>query len=79
MTDTTMTHTTMTDTTVTDTTTTVGGMCLVCGHTGAEHGSAVRICGGVGGLCQCHAYNPDEHPVQRLAAKRERDRLFAAG
>jgi hypothetical protein len=61
----------MTDTTLT---TAVTGMCLVCGHAGAEHGSA-RICSGVGGLCQCHAYSPGEHPAQRLAAKRERDRL----
>jgi hypothetical protein len=60
------------------TTTTMTGICLVCGHAGAEHESAERICAGVGGLCQCHAYSPGEHPAQRLAAKRARERAEGA-
>jgi hypothetical protein len=68
----------MVEATLTTTPTTVTGMCLVCGHAGAEHGSAERICAGVGGLCQCHAYSPGEHPAQRLAAKRQRERAESA-
>ncbi len=59
--------------------TTITGMCLACGHAGEDHGSETRICSGVGGLCQCHAYSPGEHPAQRLAAKRKRERIAAAG
>ncbi|MHA3702883.1 hypothetical protein ACXR2U_11965 [Jatrophihabitans sp. YIM 134969] len=45
--------------------------CLVCGHSADDHGTDRATCVGTEGLCQCHAYNPDEHPAQRLAARRE--------
>ncbi len=45
--------------------------CLVCDHTEADHQAVAGQCSGTDGLCQCHGYNPDEHPVQRLTAARE--------
>ena len=45
--------------------------CLVCGHGATEHGTAESTCVGVDGLCQCHGYDPDEHPAARLAAARD--------
>lgn len=48
--------------------------CLVCGHTETDHSSSTSTCGGTDGLCQCHGYNPDQHPAQRLAARRAEER-----
>jgi hypothetical protein len=56
---------------MTDTTRSTAGTCLVCGHSADEHGTGTATCVGTDGLCQCHGYNPDEHPAQRLAAQRE--------
>ena len=45
--------------------------CLVCGHTEQEHDSVDAVCTGTDGLCQCHDYNPDQHPAERIAARRD--------
>lgn len=52
---------------------TTAGTCLVCGHGEADHGTETTTCAGTDGLCQCHGYNPEEHPAQRLAARRDAD------
>lgn len=43
------------------------GDCLVCGHGAADHEQDAQACVGNDGVCQCHAYNPDQHPAQRLS------------
>lgn len=45
--------------------------CYVCGHGEREHTTVSGRCVGVEGKCQCHGYDPDQHPAQRLAAKRD--------
>ncbi len=57
---------------------TMNGDCLVCSHSQADHQAVPGSCVGGEGRCQCHGYNPDTHPAQRLAERHAREAQAAA-